>query len=170
MKSMTTSAAIAGAATLALCGLLSTPGFSQKNKPYREDLSALRPKVVARGEETAKDTVVGASPAAVAPTHAVNARVDAVLDSIDQLNLTRKFIDGFTIQIYSGQKREEAMNTKKKLQEELPDWTANLLYQQPKFRVTVGKYFSKLAAQKDLLKLKRLFSAAILVPEKVTIK
>jgi endo-alpha-1,4-polygalactosaminidase (GH114 family) len=85
-------------------------------------------------------------------------------------NLMRKYIDGYTIQIYSGQKREDAMNTKKKMQEEVAELTASLQYQQPKFRVTVGKYFSKLEAQKDLLILRRRFSTAILVPEKIPIK
>jgi arginine deiminase len=105
-----------------------------------------------------------------APIKTVNAKVDAVLDSLDLFNLMRKYIDGYTIQIYSGQKREEAMNAKKKMQEEVPELIANLQYQQPKFRVTVGKYFSKLEAQRDLLSLQRRFSTAILVPEKILIK
>jgi arginine deiminase len=144
---------------------------AQKNKPYHEDLSKLRPKF----EEPAdlkidKDTIQEKKLVAVTPTKTVNARVDTILDSLDLFNLMRKYIDGYTIQIYSGQKREEAMNTKKKMQEEVPELIANLQYQQPKFRVTVGKYFSKLEAQKDLLDLRRKFSTAILVPEKILIK
>jgi endo-alpha-1,4-polygalactosaminidase (GH114 family) len=96
--------------------------------------------------------------------------VDAVLDSIDRYNLVRKFVDGYTIQIYSGQNREEAMNTKKKMNEEIPELSANLQYQQPKFRVTVGKYYTKLEANPDLVRLRTSFSSAILVPEKIQIK
>jgi septal ring-binding cell division protein DamX len=106
----------------------------------------------------------------VTPTAMVNAKIDAVLDSIDRFNLTRKFVDGFTIQIYSGQKREEAMNAKKKMQEELPTMNANLQYLQPKFKVTSGKYFTRLEAQKDLLTLRRKFPNAILVPERILIR
>jgi acyl carrier protein len=151
--------------------LITFTSFSQKNKPYHEDLSKLRPKVeVQEDTKIKKDTVIEKKQELVTPVKTVNTKVDAVLDSLDLFNLMRKYIDGYTIQIYSGQKREEAMNAKKKMQEDVPQLIANLQYQQPKFRVTVGKYFSKLEAQKDLLTLRRKFSAAILVPETIPIK
>ncbi|SRR5258708_8519369 len=144
---------------------------AQKNKPYHEDLSKLHPKFEEQPEaKIDKDTSQEKKFVTVTPIKNINAKVDVVLDSLDLFNLMRKYIDGYTIQIYSGQKREDAMNAKKKMQEEVPQLSANLQYQQPKFRVTVGKYFSKLEAQKDLLLLKRKFSAAILVPEKILIK
>ena len=151
--------------------IITTQCAAQKNKPYHEDLSKLRPKFEEQVEtKVAKDTTQEIKLVAVTPTKTVNAKVDVILDSLDLFSLMRKYIDGYTIQIYSGQKREEAMNTKKKMQEEVPELNANLQYQQPKLRVTVGKYFSKLEAQKDLLALRRKFSAAILVPEKIPIK
>lgn len=144
--------------------------FAQKNKPYHEDLSRLRPRIELPIESiNAKDSSEKTKPL-VKPVKTVNAKVDAVLDSIDRFNLTRKFINGFTIQIYSGQKREDAMNVKKKMQEEVEELQANLKYEQPKFRVTVGKYFTRLEAQRDLLLLKRKFSTASLVPEKIMLK
>jgi hypothetical protein len=100
----------------------------------------------------------------------VNAKVDVVLDSINRFNASRKFIDGYTIQIYSGQNREEAMNAKKKMSSEVPELNADLEYNQPKFRVRAGNYFSRLEAQKDLLRLKRAFPNAILVPEKILVR
>ncbi len=139
-------------------------------KPYYEDLSSLRPKV---NVETIspKDSLRVKSQAPSVPVQfAVNEKVDAVLDSIDKFNLTRKFVDGHTIQIYSGQKKEEALNTKTKMSELIPDLKANVQYQQPKFRVTVGKYFTRLEAQRDLYRLKRVFANAILVPERIMIK
>lgn len=146
---------------------------AQKNsssKPYHEDLSKLRPKVDFPEEVKPKDTAKEL-PVPVAPTKHINAQVDIVLDSIDRFNLTRKFIDGFTIQIYSGQKKDDAMNVIKKMKEEVPELNANpIRYEQPKFRVTVGKYFTRLEAQSDLLILKRKFLAASLVPEKIPLK
>jgi hypothetical protein len=155
-----------------VCFLLITFNcFAQKNKPYHEDLSRLRPKFEQQTDtKIEKDTTKEIKIAAVTPTKTVNAKVDVILDSLDLFNLMRKYIDGYTIQIYSGQKREEAMNTKKKMQEEVPELIASLQYQQPKFRVTVGRYFTKLEAQKDLLALRRKFSTAILVPEKIPMK
>lgn len=144
---------------------------NSSDKGYYENLSALRPKVTVPVDTPRNDTSnqknVNAS---ITPTKTVNNKVDAVLDSIDRYNLVRKFVDGYTIQIYSGQNREDAMNTKKKMNEEIPELTANLQYQQPKFRVTVGKYYTKLEANPDLVRLRTSFTSAILVPEKIQIK
>ncbi|HCZ37544.1 MAG TPA: hypothetical protein DHV26_16615 [Cytophagales bacterium] len=141
------------------------------DKPYYENLATHRPKVTLPSENTSKDTANQTKViAVVTPTHHVNAKVDAVLDSIDRYNQVRKFVDGYTIQIYSGQNREQAMEAKKKMTSDLPEYTANLQYQQPKFRVTVGRYFTKLEAHPDLVKLRSSFTAAILVPEKIPVR
>jgi cell division protein FtsN len=134
---------------------------------YHEDLYSLRPKL-----EEPVDTVqmnTHRPKVSVIPNHQVNRKVDQVLDSINRFNVTRKFIDGYTIQIYSGQNREEAMNTKKKMAAET-SLNALLEYNQPKFRVRVGNYYSRMESQKDLLRLKRIFPNAILVPEKILVR
>ncbi len=144
---------------------------AQKNSAkayYHEDLYSLRPKFpevvdsVPRNQDRKKADVVAA--------HHVNEKVNSVLDSINRFNVTRKLIDGYTIQIYSGQNREEAMTAKKKMVIELPGLSAELEYNQPKFRVKVGNYYSRLEAQKDMLNLKRSFPNAILVPEKIVVR
>lgn len=152
-----------------LLACTSNPLFAQRTRPYyHEDLYSLRPRY-----EEPVDTLIE-SPAHqpkrfVAATANVNEKVDDVLDSINRFNVTRKFIEGFTIQVYSGQNREEAMNVKKKLSAET-NLNALLEYNQPKFRVRVGSYYSRLEAQKDLLRLKQIFSNAILVPEKILVR
>lgn len=149
---------------------VSTASWAQK-PAYTEDLSSLRPKVSAEAVDQKKDSIKNkVEVTRSTPRHTVNAKVDQVLDSIDRFNLTRRFVDGYTIQIYSGQKKEEALNASKKLLETYSDLKSNIQYQQPKFKVTVGKYFTRLEAQKDLLRLKRLFSSTILVPERIMIK
>lgn len=154
--------------------MLSCVGVQKtSDKPYYESLSEVRPRVTAPPDSVASSatsTVAMVDTQPVSFTKTVNEKVDVVLDSIDRFNLTRRSVDGFTIQIYSGQNREEAMNTKKKMTTDLPDLTANLQYQQPKFRVTVGKYYSKLEAYQDLSTLRSIFPAAILVPEKIVIR
>jgi SPOR domain len=138
---------------------------------YEEDLSPNRPKFQL-ASDTSKRAITPdpVQTASVKPVHNVNDKVDPVLDSIDRFNLTKRYVDGFTIQVYSGQKREDAMNTKQKIMEDTPELIASLQYVQPKFRVTVGHYFTKLEGQQDLTHLKRYFTAAILVPEKILIK
>ncbi len=149
--------------------------FAQKtnDKPYYESLADLRPRVtvpVDSARTTTNTTSVKQEAKQVSFTKTVNTKVDFVLDSIDSFNLMKRSVDGYTIQIYSGQNREEAMNIKKKMSTNIPDLNANLQYQQPKFRVTVGKYYSKLEAFQDLNKLRKVFSSAILVPEKIAIR
>jgi SPOR domain len=143
--------------------------FAQKNKKYSEDLSQYRPRVELV-DVTKNDAPTSVIKEPVAPKYTINTKIDAVLDSIDRFNLTRRYLDGFSIQIYSGQKRDDAMNAKKKMQEEVPNMNANLQYLQPKFKVTVGKYFTRLEAQRDLQMLRRKFPNAILVPERILIR
>lgn len=149
---------------------LAFPGFSQRNaRSHYEDLSALRPRF-SYTDSSYQNTDNTPRKPGVTPVMTVNEKVNAVLDSIDKINTLRKFVDGFTIQIYSGQNREEANNTKKKMAEEIGYMKADLQYLQPKFRVKTGNYFTRLEAQKDLLRIKRIFPNAILVPERIPIK
>lgn len=136
---------------------------------YSEDLSVWRPKVeeVQTTNTTPDDNERKPMPY-VEPKVAVNKQLDTVLDSIDRINLTRKFIDGFTIQVYSG-KREEALNAKKQMTTSLPDLESEIQFTEPIFRVKVGKYYTRLDAQKDFVAIKKYFPAAIIIPEKIAI-
>ena len=145
---------------------MSAAGQKRNTKAYyHEDLYSLRPQFPEVVDSIPRN--MGAAKTEVVPVHTVNEKVNDVLDSINRFNVTRKLIDGYTIQIYSGQNREEAMNAKKKMLMEIPGLTGELEYNQPKFRVKVGAYYSRLEAQKDMLTLKRSFPTAILVPEKI---
>lgn len=151
--------------------LSSLAAFAQRNKPIQEDLSSIRPRFPTppdTGKHYAGNPVKQNIPV-VKPTMVVNDKVDFVLDSIDRLNSLRKYIPGYTIQVYSGLNREQAGDARNRLQEEL-DMRPKLEYVQPKFRVRVGYYFTSIDAQKDLVRLKRVFPNAILVPESVPIK
>ena len=138
-------------------------------KPHHEDLTVHRlqfPDVKDTVLRKREEKIVEIIPAA----NSVTEKVNEVLDSIARFNKTKMFMDGFTIQVYSGLKREEAMNAKKKMVDEAKELVADLQYQQPKFRVKTGSYFTRLEAQRDLHRLKRIFPNAILIPEKVAIK
>lgn len=142
---------------------------------YTEDLSIYRPKADQVPTTTTTGTTTTQTPDArkqtayVEPKYAVNKKVDVVLDSIDRHNLQSNAVDGFTIQIYSGLKREEALNAKKNLASVLPGLEADVQYAQPNFRVKVGKYISRLDAQKDFTEVKKRFPTAIIIPDRVAI-
>jgi len=136
---------------------------------YQEDLSVLRPKidVTHTADTSAHTTPVHKTWPYVEAQHAVNKQVDAVLDSIDKINLSRKFIDGYTILIYTGINKEEALIKKKELTGVHPSLESELQYAQPNFRVKAGKFNSKLEAQRDYAIVKKFFPAAIIIPDKI---
>jgi hypothetical protein len=142
---------------------------SKASRPHQEDLTDLRlrfpemPDSVVRKSDAPKVVLLPAA-------QSVHEKVNDVLDSIFVFNKTKMFVDGFTIQIYSGLKKEDAMNVKKKMVEEAGDLNSELKYQQPKWHVKTGSYYTRLEAQRDLHRLKRIFPAAILVPEKVALR
>ena len=135
---------------------------------YSEDLSSLRPKSPMPKDSVVKSVDRTRNTVYVEPKYAVNTKLDAVLDSIDRLNLNRKFVEGFTIQVYSG-KREEALNTKKQLSSLVPEILCEVQFTEPIFRVKAGKYYSWLDAQGDYTLIKKYFPAAIIIPDKINL-
>lgn len=146
-----------------------TTGASGK---YSEDLSAVRPKIstpATTDTSISKPSTGERTPTQyVEPKLAVNKKLDTVLDSIDRINLSRKFIEGFTIQVYSG-RREEALNIKKQLASLLPDLESEVQFTEPIFRVKAGKYFNRMDLQKDYTEIKRYFPSAIVIPDRIAI-
>jgi len=137
---------------------------------YSEDLSLLRPKVEADPETTPQNTNTSdrKNTTYVEAKYAVNDKLDAVLDSIDRINIARKYVDGFTIQVYSG-KREDALNTRKQLTSLMPEISSEVQFTEPIFRVKAGKYFNWIDAQGDFAMIKKYFPAAILIPDKIVV-
>jgi hypothetical protein len=148
----------------------STTTSSTQAGKYSEDLSVVRPKLEAPKSDTVVQTDNARKQTAyVEPKAAITQQLDEVLDSISAINKTQKFIDGFTIQVYSGSKREEALNIKKQLNASLPDVESEVQYVQPNFRVKAGRYLHRLDAQKDYMTLKHHFPNAIVIPDKISI-
>jgi len=138
---------------------------------YSEDLSIWRPTIEVESTDVPpeKNGVERKSSTYVEPKYNINIQLDAVLDSIDQINLSRKYIDGFSIQIYSGSKREDALNIKKQVTSSFPSLDSEVQYVQPNFRVKTGRYYQRIEAQRDYLAIKRQFPNAIVIPDKVAI-
>lgn len=145
---------------------------------YSEDLSVWRPKGTSTAVDTAKrnTTTTNGNGTVNKPTDyveakfAVNQSLDAVLDSIGRINKSIGYVDGYTIQVYSGLKREEALNAKRQLSTSLSNVDSEVQYVQPNFRVRVGKYYDRFDAHKDYVAVKRYFPNAILIPERIPIQ
>lgn len=159
-------------ALLESCATTQKTSTASQGGKYSEDLSVLRPKVEAPVEtSTATTQTDNTKPTTqfVEPKLAVTQKLDGVLDSIDHINLNRRFVEGYTIQVYSG-RREEALSVKKQIAISLPGLNTEIQFTEPIFRVKVGKYYSRMDAQEDYASVKRYFPAAILIPEKIVIQ
>ena len=114
---------------------------STQTGKYSEDLSTVRPKAEVQQDVVVQSPNERKQTPYIEPTHAVNKQLDEVLDSINRINLARKYVEGFTVQIYSGTKKEEALNLMKQLYISFPEIQSEMQFQQPNFRVKAGKYY-----------------------------
>lgn len=154
------------------CARKITTGTSAGTGKYSEDLSVWRPEATKVVDSATTTTVPERTRTNryVEAKYAVNRDVDTILDSIYADNRGRGFVDGYTIQVHSGIKREEALNVRKKLTQSLPGLESEVQYRQPNFRVRTGQYFNRLEAQKDYLAVKRYFPNAIVIPDRVPMR
>lgn len=138
---------------------------------YTQDLSVWRPAIEVPRDTSAEQTSANSESRQtimVEPKHTINEPLNAVLDSIDKINLMRRLIDGFTIQVFSGDK-EGALQAKKQLALAVPDIESEVKFITPTYRVKAGRYFSRLEAQKDFMTVKKYFPGAIVIPDKIAI-
>ena len=151
------------------CARKVSTGAAAGTGKYTEDLSVWRPEATpvvdsAKSATTPQRTRTNQY---VEAKYAVNREVDTILDTVYTENKERGFVDGYTIQVYSGINREEALNVRKKLTQSVPDLESEVQYRQPNFRVRSGQYFTRLAAQQDYLAVKRHFPNAIVIPDRI---
>ena len=152
------------------CSPSSVPSSSNGER-YSEDLSALRPKY-----EVPEDTVTSVSVleetdySGIEIENDISEELNTILDSIDVLNSNVRYIDGYTVQVYYGSNSSEASLVKGKVKRLLPQSSPQLRYDEPNFRVKVGKFYSRLEAQETYTQLKSSFSSALIIPERIYIK
>ena len=154
-------------------------GCSKKTSPsssagatYSEDLTILHPYIP-------EETVDPGTPLTTMPAEGVNEAVitqydittemEAVADIIAQRNLQKKFIDGYTVQVYSGSNREIANRAHFDVQQLALDAESQLTYVQPNYKVKVGKFYSRLEANKVYTEVRKVFPDAMLLPEKIPV-
>ena len=137
------------------------PAYGQQRRPYYEDLSRLRPITKNEGSLDSVKTKPW-----IEATHTVNKSVDAMLDSINSFYRRHGTANGFTIQVYSGQKKQEALSAARLVQEAVSDLKPDVEFIQPKFRVVAGHYFTRVEAQRHWFILHKTFPDAIIIPLK----
>ncbi|MDX1628326.1 MAG: hypothetical protein R3345_06485 [Fulvivirga sp.] len=141
---------------------------------YSEDLSSMRPTIEQITFDIDTLTDIEDEPvdetSYVEPTHDVTGSLNAVIDSIAKLRQDIRYLDGYTILVYSGTSSEQAQIAKGKVHSIIDDSNPSLRFEEPNFRVKVGEYFSRLEAQEDYALLRKEFPKSIIIPARISIE
>ena len=138
---------------------------------YSEDLSAHRPfyENVQEDSTMAEEKQV-LSLADFNPEYDITDTLNAVMDSISVLSQQIRYVDGYAVQVYSGNNREAASIARGRAYSVIDDEKPSLFYDSPNFKVHVGQFYSSLEANKTFALLKKEFPNAILVLKKFKIE
>ena len=141
-----------------------TKTSSNKNT-YSEDLDVYRPEpfvaIEQPGDTVIKQTFTN-SYKDQTPT------LNTVLDTAAiYARSTIKYIDGFTIQVYGGDNRTAAKDYRLDIIRNFPDTEPRMVFEQPNYKVRVGRYYTRLEAQHLFTQVKRVFPKAILIPARI---
>ncbi|WP_242926722.1 sporulation protein [Pontibacter vulgaris] len=128
-----------------------------------EDLSVYRPKYPVADAGT---TTPAARPV---PANHVNDKVEALLDTVANVNKSIRYAQGYRILAYNGSERQTVMNLRKTIIARVPEQKDYLTYQQPNFRLKVGDFFSRVEAQQVLNQLRDILPNALIVSDQITI-
>ena len=80
-----------------------------------------------------------------------------------------RYVNGYSIQVYSGSSSSEAYAARDTARVVLPEIRTDVEYKQPIYKVRVGRFTERLEVQRTLLQLKPKFPDAISVPQRIYI-
>lgn len=88
---------------------------------------------------------------------------------IDQYNKNKE-TEGYRIQIYSGNNREEAMKIRADFMESYPNINTHLIYQQPNFKVRLGDFINRLEATKFFRNVRYSYPSSFVIRDEISLK
>jgi hypothetical protein len=144
------------------------PGRGAGAVKFEDDLSAYRPQYeVEKPVSSAAETPTAAN---VRPVNDVTQKLNTVLDTIAVRNKNVRYAQGYRVQVYSGNNREEAGRARDRSYTLFPDLTPYMVYTQPTFRVKVGDFIDRLEAQRVYAGLLADFPNAMVVQDRIEIR
>lgn len=99
----------------------------------------------------------------------VTAKLNAKLDTIAEKNKLIKFTNGYRIQVYLGNSKEESNLAKEKLYKLFRDANIYASYKQPDYKVKFGDYTDRLEVYYVLMSIRNDFPNALIIEEQVNI-
>ncbi len=86
-------------------------------------------------------------------------------------NIQRTYFNGYTIQVYMGESRTQALAHKNQLHKLLPTIKSiDIFYQKPNFLVQIGNFITYIEIQVMYRKIQKSMPNAIIRPKKILIK
>lgn len=95
-------------------------------------------------------------------------RLHHYIDTMAYLNGKKKFLQGYTVQVYTGLDRDMAYKAKEMVYKVLPEADPEISYEQPVYKVKVGWYRDKLIAERTYLTLKEQIPNTIVIPDRLS--
>ena len=152
-----------------IMGCATTQQTSTASKRYNEDLSEFRPKVDTAFEVKQERSSFRQTSADFSAEEDVTKLLNSKLDTLAENNREVRFVNGYSIQVYSGSSSSEAYAARDTARLVLPQVRTDVEYKQPIYKVRVGRFTERLEVQRTLLKLKPKFPSAISVPQRIYI-
>ena len=97
----------------------------------------------------------------------VTSEITELIDTLNALGKSRKYIQGFTVQVYNGKNREEAFKAKERVYSLNLGFEPEVVYVQPNFKVKIGQYIERIEARRTQNKLATEFTNAIVIPDRI---
>lgn len=148
------------------------PGATKttSSSSYHEDLSIYREQTIVVNSDSIVNTPeIEEIVIDVDPSHDISGDLDSVTSLILESRKDIEYVNGFTIQIYSGNSRDKANQIKWQAFDLTPGQKPRVSYEQPNYKVRVGKYYTRIEANEDYNILKEKFSRSVLIPSKIKI-
>ncbi len=168
---------------LASCRTIPIPQGGKKTPPvvaeYDEDLSSVRPRYNVSAISTEPKYETSQTPVEVnKPSKAtsseitmhVNEQVAAILDTITARNKAIKYADGYKIQLYVGNVREDVEAAKTYALQLYPELSPYMTFNQPTYRLKMGDFMSRSDADRYLSSFRQQYPGSTIVADKIELK
>lgn len=152
-----------------ILGCVTSQKTSTASKSYSEDLSQYRPLVDTTFELESEKITFRKTSEDFEPQTDVTKLLNKKLDTLAENNSEIRYVNGYSIQIYSGSSSSDAYAARDTARVVLPQIRTDVQYKQPIYKVRVGRFTERLEVQRTLLQLKPKFPSAISVPQRIYI-
>ncbi|WP_162556034.1 SPOR domain-containing protein [Reichenbachiella versicolor] len=140
---------------------------------YEEDLSIYRKEYAVKDDNSNTKPVKQEEEFVkpdIEPTNHIREELDSIRQIIIAQSKDTRYVEGWTIQLYSGNNRDKANEYKRRAYELVEGVRPRVSYEQPNYKVRMGQYFDRLEANADYTLVKSNFGRAVLVPFKINIE